>query len=238
MKQFLKKINCSGWPAVMVLFVLVFAVRSVIADWNPVPTGSMKPTILEGDVILVNRAAYDLKVPFTTWHMLIWDEPKKGDIVVLKSPDDDTRLVKRIIAVPGDRLQLRGDAVWLNGVPAAQKMAEIEDWSELSAADRRSHRAAIETLAGRNHPIMLDRRHALHIKGDLLIPAGHYFVMGDHRNNSRDSRHFGLVERSLILGRAHRVLVSVDIKDGWKPRWDRFFLALDNPDHLVRAENQ
>ena len=84
---------------------------------------------------------------------------------------------------------------------------------------------------------MLDRKRPLPFKGDMVIPAGHYFVMGDHRNNSRDSRYFGLVERSQILGRAHRVLLSVDIKDGWKPRWDRFFQSLDDTDHLLQAEN-
>ena len=236
MKQFLKNINRSGWPAVIVLFLLVFAARSVLADWNPVPTGSMKPTILEGDVVLVNRAAYDLKIPFTTRHLLNWDEPEKGEIIVFNSPDDGTRLVKRIIAGPGDHLELRRDTVWLNGVPALQQFVKIDDWTDLSFADRKSHRAAFETLAGREYPIMLDRRHALQFAGDLVIPAGHYFVMGDHRNNSRDSRYFGLVERSLILGRAHRVLLSVDIKGGWKPRWDRFFQPLDTADHLVQAE--
>ena len=237
MKKIFKKINSSGWPGVIVLFVLVFAARSVLADWNPVPTGSMKPTILEGDVILVNRAAYDLKVPFTTRHLMNWDEPEKGEIIVFKSPDDGTRLVKRVIAVPGDHLQLRGDIVWLNGKPAPQQIAEIDDWVDLSSADRRSHRAAFETLAGTNHPIMLDRRHEQPFEGDLVIPAGHYFVMGDHRNNSRDSRYFGLVERSLILGRAHRVLLSVNIKDGWKPRWDRFFQALDSTEHLAHVDH-
>ena len=236
MKQTLKNIHRSGWPSVIVLFILVFAARSVIADWNPVPTGSMKPTILEGDVILVNRAAYDLKVPFTTRHLMNWAEPEKGEIIVLKSPDDGTRLVKRVIAVPGDHLQLRGDTVWLNGKPAPLKLAKIDDWVELSAADRKSHRAAYETLAGHNHSIMLDRRRPLPFKGDLVVPPGHYFVMGDHRNNSRDSRYFGLVERSLILGRAHHVLLSVDIKDGWKPRWARFFQPLDSTDQLVQAE--
>ena len=237
MKQFLKNIIKSGWPTVIVLFLFVFAARSVIADWNPVPTGSMKPTIMEGDVILVNRAAYDLKVPFTTRHLMNWDEPQQGEIVVLKSPDDGTRLVKRIIAVPGDHLELRGDSVWLNGKPAVQQRVEIDNWSELTRADRKTHRAAFETLAGIDHPIMLDRLQELRVEGDLVIPEGHYFVMGDHRNNSRDSRYFGLVERSLILGRAHRVLLSVDIKDGWKPRWDRFFQPLDSTEHLLQAEN-
>jgi signal peptidase I len=152
--SFFKKINQSGWPAVIVLFVLVFAARSVIADWNPVPTGSMKPTILEGDVILVNRAAYDLKVPFTTRHLMNWEEPQVGEIVVLNSPDDGARLVKRIIAGPGDHLELRGDTVLLNGVPAAQQLAPIADWAALSESDRMTHRGAFETLAGHDHPMI------------------------------------------------------------------------------------
>lgn len=235
--QIIRKINQSGWPAVILLFLLVFAARSVIADWNPVPTGSMKPTILEGDVILVNRAAYDLKVPFTTRHLITWDDPQVGDIVVLNSPDDGIRLVKRIIAGPGDHLQLRGDNVWLNGQAVAQQVARIEDFTSLSLADRNSHRAAYETLAGRAHLIMLDRHRSLNIQSDVVIPAGHYFVMGDHRNNSRDSRYFGLVERSQILGRAHRVLLSVNIKDGWKPRWKRFFQPLNAAEVLSEAKH-
>ena len=79
---------------------------------------------------------------------------------------------------------------------------------------------------------MLDRWRQLNLDGELVIPAGNYFVMSDHRNNSRDSRYFGLVERRQILGRAHRVLLSVDIKDGWKPRWGRFFQSLDDTAHL------
>src|SRR5262245_13276000 len=89
--------------AVVAAVVLPF--KSAIADWNWVPSGSMKPTILEGDLVLVNKLAYDLKVPFTLWRLAAWDNPSRGDIVVLFSPHDGKRLVKRVIALPGDTLE-------------------------------------------------------------------------------------------------------------------------------------
>src|SRR5271170_4889031 len=95
-----------GFAAFIVL-MLVF--RSALADWNSVPTGSMKPTILEGDRIFVNKLAYDLKVPFTTWHLAEWANPKRGDIVVFYSPEDGTRLVKRVVGLPGDVVELRNE---------------------------------------------------------------------------------------------------------------------------------
>src|SRR5277367_4097672 len=100
---------------IMVLVMLAF--RSAIADWNDVPTGSMKPTILEGDRVFVNKIAYDLKVPFTTWHLAQWDNPVRGDIVVFFSPADGMRIVKRVIGLPGDRIELRNDEVFVNGEP-------------------------------------------------------------------------------------------------------------------------
>src|SRR5690242_19161315 len=87
-------------PFVFVARILC-TVRSSIADWNDVPTGSMNPSILEGDRIFVNKLAYDLKVPFTTWHVAEWAGPKRGDIVVFFSPADDERLVKRVVGLPG-----------------------------------------------------------------------------------------------------------------------------------------
>jgi signal peptidase I len=102
----------------LVLGLVLCAIRSSFADWNDVPTGSMKPTILEGDRVFVNKLAYDLKVPFTTWHLAEWANPQRGDIVVFYSPHDGTRLVKRVIGLPGDLLELRGDQLFLNGQPA------------------------------------------------------------------------------------------------------------------------
>src|SRR5262249_34269477 len=87
-----------------VIAAVVFPFKSAIADWNWVPTGSMKPTILEGDLVFVNKLAYDLKVPFTLQRLAHWDDPVRGDIVVFFSPHDGTRLVKRVIALPGDTL--------------------------------------------------------------------------------------------------------------------------------------
>ena len=85
----------------LIMALVVFAVRSSFADWNNVPTGSMKPTILEGDYVFVNKLAYDLKVPFTTLHLAEWSAPQRGDIVVFYSPKDGTRLVKRTVGLPG-----------------------------------------------------------------------------------------------------------------------------------------
>src|SRR5580700_1098065 len=100
----------------LLLFVIILtAVRSAIADWNDVPTGSMNPTIVQGDRVFVNKLAYDLKVPFTTLHLAQWSDPQRGDIVVFFSPADGTRLVKRVIGVPGDTIELRDERLLING---------------------------------------------------------------------------------------------------------------------------
>src|SRR6184192_162450 len=107
---------------VFILMLLVISsLRSALADWNDVPTGSMKPTIQEGDRVVVNKLAYDLKVPFTMIEVAKWGDPKRGDIVVLFSPEDGTRLVKRVVGVPGDRIELRDNQLLVNGVAASWK---------------------------------------------------------------------------------------------------------------------
>src|ERR1041385_9412466 len=95
----------------LILAVVLFAIRSSLADWNDVPTGSMKPTILEGDRVYVNKLAYDLKVPFTTLHIVEWSNPQRGDIVVFYSPYDGQRLLQRVIGLPGDSIELRNDVL-------------------------------------------------------------------------------------------------------------------------------
>src|SRR5258707_4520936 len=101
----------------LILALIVFSIRSSLADWNDVPTGSMKPTILEGDRVFINKLAYDLKVPFTTLHIAEWSNPRRGDIVVFFSPHDGKPLVKRVIGLPGDTIELRNNALVLNRQP-------------------------------------------------------------------------------------------------------------------------
>src|SRR6266404_7538153 len=134
----------------LLIFALVmFAIRSSLADWNDVPTGSMKPTILEGDRVFVNKLAYDLKVPFTTWHIAEWSNPKRGEIVVFYSPYDGKRLVKRVIGLPGDTLELRNEVLVLNGQPVEYKPIPEELLHDSTAADRASHVFAAEQQIGR-----------------------------------------------------------------------------------------
>jgi signal peptidase I len=205
----------------------MFAVRSSLADWNDVPSGSMKPTILEGDRVYVNKLAYDLKVPFTTLHLLEWGNPKRGDIVVFYSPYDGKRLVKRVIGLPGDTIELRDDALILNGTMVEQQSFSEASLADLSPSDRATHSFATENLPGRSHliatwPSVLARRNF----GPLTVPAGEFFMMGDNRDDSFDSRYYGPVARQRILGRATVAVLSFDRAHYWIPRWDRFFTAL------------
>src|SRR5580658_2638822 len=129
---------------VMVFVMLVF--RSAIADWNDVPTGSMKPTIIEGDRVFVNKLAYDLKVPFTTWHIAEWDTPKRGDVVVFFSPADEVRLVKRVVGLPGDQIELRDNQLIVNGKAVDYESLPKKVVAELPATEQGQHRYATEEL--------------------------------------------------------------------------------------------
>src|SRR5438067_11429084 len=118
MKKKLHKLWREHIRPLAVIILVLCSIRSAVADWNTVPTGSMKPTIMEGDRIWVNKLAYDLKVPFTTWHLAEWADPRRGEIVVFNSPADGKRLVKRIVGIPGDTVQLVNDQLIINGEAA------------------------------------------------------------------------------------------------------------------------
>ena len=105
-----------AWVNPLLIAVAILSpLRSVVADWNDVPTGSMRPTILVGDRIWISKLAYDLKIPFSTIRLVTWSHPQRGDIIVFRSPADGKRLVKRVVAVPGDVIEMRNDQIFLNG---------------------------------------------------------------------------------------------------------------------------
>jgi signal peptidase I len=212
---------------ILVVVLLLSSFRSAVADWNDVPTGSMKPSILEGDRIFINKLAYDLKVPFTTWRLAAWGDPQRGEIIVFYSPADETRYVKRVVAVPGDRIALKDNRLFVNGEPATYTPLDPAIGAQLPAGERRQHQLAREEVEGHAHPVMFSADGPrLDQFGPVTIPPGQYFVMGDNRDNSFDSRWFGFVERRRILGRAVAVAVSLDPANGYQPRWQRFFSGL------------
>ena len=233
MKKILFRTRARHWwrkeiRPLILLGLLVFSIRSSLADWSDVPTGSMKPTILEGDRVYVNKLAYDLKVPFTTWHLTEWDNPRRGDIVVFFSPYDGKRLVKRVIGLPGDTIELRNNVLILNGEPVAYEPVAEDRLKDLAVADRVSHEYVSERLPGQTHvvatfPGVPARRDF----GLYRVPEGSWFMMGDNRDDSFDSRYFGAVERRRIIGRATAVAISFDRQHYWLPRWERFFSSLD-----------
>ena len=211
----------------LVVGAILLSFRSSIADWNDVPSGSMKPTILEGDRVFVNKLAFNLNFPFTSWSLAHWADPRRGDIVVLWSPADGKRLVKRIVAVPGDTLEVRRHRLVVNGRPAEYAPLPPDALPQAGIDEPMTELSGIETVEGRSHAVIAASAAVARSSfGPLTLPEGKYFVMGDHRDDSFDSRFFGLVDRWRIVGRATTVVLSLDINRGWRPRWSRFFKGL------------
>ena len=283
---------------IVLLLVILCAARSSFYDWNDVPSGSMLPTILEGDRVLVNKLAYDLKVPFSTTRIAEWSAPQRGEIVVFFSPEpghielwqvvigilviglfawwaiqyldakssmrwlkgalifivaaylifmlasdrSGTRLIKRCVGVPGDQLEVQDDMVYINGVP--------QPWTAFNQASLKytpsvrpntTYQYFTETINGHAHAVRVMQPHPYPSWpnfGPITIPPGKFFMMGDNRDDSRDSRYFTtsgndrtrgtllFADRSNIVGRASRVAFSLDYKRSYLPRWARFFEAL------------
>jgi signal peptidase I len=191
--------------------------RSVVADWNTVPTGSMKPTILEGDRILVNKIAYDLRLPLTHISLLKLADPARGDIVIFDSEAAGKRLVKRVIGLPGDVVAMRDNHLWING----QRLTYSGDPATLATSDR------IEHLLGVEHRVRwIGSDTRLSSFRQIKVPSDHYLVLGDNRNNSADSRVIGFVPRSEIVGRARHLVLSLDYDNYYLPRADRYLQKL------------
>jgi len=202
--------------AVFIVLMVIF--RSALADWNVVPTGSMKPTIVEGDRILVNKLAYDFKIPLTHISLHKFADPGRGDIVVFDSRAADTRLVKRVIGLPGDTVEMRDNRLTINGVAA--RYSSIDYQADATFA--------IESYPDMSHRIEVARTGASRLStfGPVTVPKDHYLVLGDNRDNSADSRVYGFIPRDEIVGNAKTIVLSLNYDDYYIPRTDRFFRPL------------
>ena len=206
------------YRAFVLFLVLMVIFRSALADWNTVPTGSMKPTIVEGDRILVNKLAYGLKLPLTDISLYRFADPQRGDIVVFDSAAAGTRLVKRVIGLPGDVVEMRANRLTINRVAAQYSSVEYAPGAIF----------AIESYGAMNHRIELAPGGVgpLSSFGPVVVPHERYLVLGDNRDNSADSRIHGFVPRAEIVGRTKTVVLSVDYDHYYRPRTERFFREL------------
>ncbi|MBN1382452.1 MAG: signal peptidase I [Deltaproteobacteria bacterium] len=217
-----------GWVGTILIALLIAtSIKSSIADWYVVPTGSMKPNIVEGDRIFANKLAYDLKVPYTTFHIGHWSDPKRGDIIVFNSPIENKCLVKRVIGIPGDRIEMLDNVLYVNGdalryEPLTQK--EFEDLPSLRGFDYKFY---LEKLDKKKYPVMfMVYQKSIRSFKMLIVPEGKYFMMGDNRDNSADSRYFGFVDRKNVLGKALAIVISLDYERNYLPRKTRYFKKL------------
>lgn len=188
-----------GWVWVILAFLLI---QSTIVQARVIPSGSMENTLLIGDHLLVSRFGYDAGVPLTGIHVSLWRDPRRQQVIVFHPPfAGGNDYIKRVIGVPGDRLEIRNGAVWINGRPLDEPYVTIP----MNPAEK--------------YPFQ-----------SVTVPSRHYFVMGDNRGNSFDSRFWGFVPRENIIGTPLFIYMSVDAtEEAWQPgHLEERFLAYAN----------
>ncbi|MEB0139092.1 MULTISPECIES: signal peptidase I [unclassified Undibacterium] len=211
-------------------FVLgMVLVRSALADFYVVPSSSMYPTLLEGDRVICDRLAYDVKLPLSDIVLTHLADPQRGDVVTFSSPEDGTRLVKRLVALPGDVVEMREEKLSINGEVAHYQSVATPARDHLTPQHEYAGEQLVwqESLGSMQHRIIvMPERPALRSFGPLTVPPGQYLMLGDNRDNSKDSRYIGLVKRELITGQVKRLMFSLDGQRYYLPRLERFGAAI------------
>lgn len=197
-----------SWMWVILAFLFI---HGTIVQARVIPSPSMEETLLVGDHLLVSRFGYDAQVPFTGLHVSLWRNPQRQQIVVFRAPlPGAPDYIKRVIGVPGDKLEIREGVVWVNGRP----LEEPYVWGTASREDAEQRYTSV------------------------TVPPGHYFVMGDNRDNSYDSRYWGFLPRENIVGTPLVLYMSVDAsEEAWQPghlkeRFLAYAGALFSPSHV------
>ena len=199
------------------VFLIVLVLRSFIVEPFRIPSNSMMPTLLTGDFILVNKFDYGIRLPVLDTKVVDLGAPERGDVVVFRFPEDpSTPFIKRIVGVPGDRIAYYGKTLYVNDESMEQspigRYAGVGSGAVMNGASLR-----LERLSGAGHHILIEPR-ARSVEGTAVVPEGHYFVLGDNRDNSRDSRYWGTVPDELLIGKAFRIWMNWDFGYGidWK----------------------
>lgn len=224
------------WTKIMATALLVFlVVRSFLVEAFQIPTSSMENTLLVGDFLLVNKAVYGSEVPGTGWELPALDEPGSGDVVVFEPPaaagqPRGARYVKRVVGEPGDTLAMRDGRLYRDGRPVDEPYAKhVRPWEDPFSVRflwQRPYLAEEGVAGGGSYHPTRDNW------GPLVVPPDSFFVMGDNRDNSEDSRYWGFVAREEIMGRPLFIYYSYDRDEpaslSWLTdvRWWRVFEAI------------
>ncbi|MGB0722746.1 MAG: signal peptidase I [Gammaproteobacteria bacterium] len=214
----------SFFPIILVVLVL----RSFIVEPFRIPSNSMMPTLLTGDFILVNKYAYGLRLPVTRSKFFEMGEPARGDVAVFKYPND-TRVdfIKRIVALPGDRVSYFRKTLFVNGEPAKLEPRGVYTGFG-SGTEMTGYHYLREDLDGVKHDILVNPNTpdlpygcVVLARGEYVVPEGHYFAMGDNRDASHDSRCWGPLPEENLVGKAFMIWMSWDWAASWMPNWSR-----------------
>ena len=210
----------SFFPVILAVLLL----RSFLVEPFRIPSGSMIPTLLVGDFILVNKFAYGIRLPVLNTKIIELEEPSRGDVVVFRYPKDPSvDYIKRVVGLPGDTVRYANKVVYVNGHPAGQVPSGVylgkgSGVSMSGASNRR------EQLGDLQHDILVMPR-TPGLEGEYVVGKGEYFVMGDNRDNSNDSRYWGTVPEGNLVGKAFRIWMNWDGANGGVD-WDRIGMKI------------
>ncbi len=203
----------------LLLLCIVFF-KSAIADLSSISGASMQPTLLDGDKVWVNKLAYDIKIPFTEISLAEIADPGRGDVVIIDSKRADKRLVKRIVGVPGDTIYMQNNALVINGEAAGYEVLERDGDAII----------ILEELPEGAHQAQVSQgfvNRSTRSYGPTIVPDDQYFVLGDNRDNSADSRVYSFIPREELIGRSSSVVFSLDSHNNYLPRGDRFLEIIE-----------
>lgn len=198
-----------GYKSFLLIIFLMMFFRTAYADWSHVPTSSMEPTILPGDVIWISKTSFGPSLPFLNKQLFTWNHPERGDIITFIPPHEDVLYVKRVIGVPGDNIQIEGNTIYINDQRLEQSVKISNDDFILGT----------ENLSGTEHAFKVSRNIRFpHTRENIVVPEGKLFVMGDFRNNSVDSRAWGFVDQKRVTGKVAAIAVSFSGGRDWLAR--------------------
>jgi signal peptidase I len=197
------------------VLLAVMLLRSFLFEPFRIPSGSMMPSLLVGDFILVNKYAYGLRLPVLHTRITEGDAPERGDVAVFRFPENESLdFIKRVIGLPGDHVSYYNRRLMVNGEPLGVKFDKVYEGQGQVADNMAGGEVFEETLSGHSHTMMTDPNVKFSANGELVVPDGHFFVMGDNRDHSNDSRFWGFVPEQNLVGKAVTVWMHWDWREG------------------------